>query len=205
MFETISLFSYPVLKSNFGYVLNEKEYKKIDDLKLETKKHGAENIEQTKNSYVLDLKEFENLKKYIQNFINIYKKEILDIDDSIEIYITQSWLNWAKEKQFVHKHEHPNSFLSGVFYVDAKNVPTVFETKNRIWPLSIGSFKNYNMFNSDSYSIDVENNNLIIFPSMLPHHTKTVNSVKERITLAFNTFVKGNIGNEQGLYELKLK
>ena len=86
MFETISLFSYPVLKSNFGYVLNEKEYKKIDDLKLDSKKHGAENIVQSKHSYVLDLKEFENLKKYIQNFIHIYKKEILNIEELKIIY-----------------------------------------------------------------------------------------------------------------------
>jgi hypothetical protein len=42
---------------------------------------------------------------------------------SVTPYITQSWLNYTETNQYHHKHEHPNSLVSGVFYVnDMKNL-----------------------------------------------------------------------------------
>jgi hypothetical protein len=34
-------------------------------------------------------------------------------------YITQSWANYTKKNQYHHTHEHPNSFISGVLYINA--------------------------------------------------------------------------------------
>jgi hypothetical protein len=39
--------------------------------------------------------------------------------NNIELYITQSWLNYTEENQYHHRHEHPNSVVSGVLYFDS--------------------------------------------------------------------------------------
>ena len=38
---------------------------------------------------------------------------------NVKPYITQSWLNYTRANQFHHRHEHPNSFVSGVLYINA--------------------------------------------------------------------------------------
>ena len=38
---------------------------------------------------------------------------------SIHLKITQSWINFTKKGEYHHPHAHPNSLISGVFYVEA--------------------------------------------------------------------------------------
>ncbi len=38
--------------------------------------------------------------------------------NNITPYITQSWLNYTETNQYHHKHQHPNSLVSGVFYIN---------------------------------------------------------------------------------------
>ena len=38
--------------------------------------------------------------------------------NNVEIYITQSWLNYIDENQYHPMHYHPNSVVSGVLYLD---------------------------------------------------------------------------------------
>ena len=50
--------------------------------------------------------------------IKDYFNKVLSITDEVTPYITQSWLNYTETKQFHHRHEHPNSIVSGVFYIN---------------------------------------------------------------------------------------
>ena len=43
----------------------------------------------------------------------------LGASDRTSFYITQSWLNYTNEKQVHYPHSHPNSIISGVYYINA--------------------------------------------------------------------------------------
>ena len=62
--------------------------------------------------------------------------------------------------------------------------------------------ENWNHWNSESWWFEVETNKLILFPSSLTHMVETVQSDETRISISFNTFLKGTIGDEQSLTEL---
>ena len=58
-------------------------------------------------------------------------------------------------------------------------------------------------YNSSEY-ISVQTGDLILFPSELEHYVELVKSSSDRISLSFNTFVRGNIGSDELLEGLKL-
>ena len=96
--------------------------------------------------------------------------------------------------------------ISGVYYIETDESDTI--TFSTPWPykltMSIDSTE-YNQWNSDEWWYPTTKNSLLLFPSKLIHHVNQVESDKTRISLAFNTFVKGKIGNGDNLTELILK
>jgi hypothetical protein len=67
--------------------------------------------------YIFEEPAMAGLKSFVQFYINYYMNEIECPYNPVEAYITQSWLNYTQPGEFHHKHEHPNSFISGVFYI----------------------------------------------------------------------------------------
>ena len=64
--------------------------------------------------------------------------------------------------------------------------------------------KQWNVYNSNLWWFPVETGQLILFPSSLTHSVETKKGNNTRISLAFNTFVKGTIGNNTELTEIVL-
>tara|TARA_R100000353_G_scaffold161617_1_gene121587 strand:- start:2084 stop:2767 length:684 start_codon:yes stop_codon:yes gene_type:complete len=160
------------------------------------------------DSYVLNKKPFAKLKKEIESKIDIYFKNIFDPVDGIKFYITQSWLNYTQTNQFHHRHHHPNSFISGVFYFDCDEQfdrITFHKEVLGIEKYLIFERKNWNHFNSDRWHFPLKNKDLILFPSHLNHEVENKKGNNLRISLAFNVFIKGKIGQKFNLTELKLK
>jgi len=156
------------------------------------------------NNYILQEKELFNLKCFIELSLNKYFKKVYAPAEDVEIYITQSWLNYCKKGQFHHQHRHPNSFVSGIFYVQADaNKDKIYFYKDEYKQLSVTTNK-YNLYNSDSWWLEVKTGDLILFPSSLTHKVETVET-DLRVSLSFNTFLKGNLGNNQELTELVLE
>ena len=61
----------------------------------------------------------------------------------------------------------------------------------------------YNIWNSRSWFVSVENNTLILFPSWLEHSVEpNEKATTDRISLGFNIFAKGFFGNKGFLNEL---
>ena len=58
-------------------------------------------------------------------------------------------------------------------------------------------------WNSTGAMIKIKEGDLILFPSWVPHYVDKNNTDKERISLAFNTFPIGEMGEYYG-YHLKL-
>lgn len=159
------------------------------------------------DKYILERPEFADLKKVLLQKLNHYFEEVYAPQSKdLEPYITQSWLTYTTKDQWHHKHFHGNSIAAGVFYLSAdKTVDKIFLEKDKDISnfLDIPSDKPNN-FNSKVWSIDVETNMLVIFPAIVNHGVQLKQGDNLRISLAFNTFVKGTLGSNLNATELKL-
>jgi uncharacterized protein (TIGR02466 family) len=158
----------------------------------------------SKNNYILELKEFKKLKLELEDILKDCIKKIHSPTHNVKCYITQSWLNYTKIGQYHHSHNHSNSFLSGIIYFNAdKNFDKVYFHKDSYEQLKIET-KNFNIYNSDSWWLDVEIGKILIFPSGIRHSVGIKKENNTRISLSFNTFLKGDLGAAERLTKIKL-
>jgi uncharacterized protein (TIGR02466 family) len=160
---------------------------------------------QSNNSYVLEEPCMKYLKNAILDHINFYKDNIMSIRDKVDFYITQSWLNYTHESEGHHSHYHPNSILSGVLYISTdKNDSISFIKDHKKDTIQFSVPKKMNVYNSDRTFLAVKDCALILFPSSIQHEVIQKNTSSTRISLAFNTFFKGEINHPAGLMHLKI-
>jgi len=156
----------------------------------------------SKDSYILKSKHFKNIKKQLDQHILNYFDKIICTSNKVVPYITQSWINYTKENEYHHSHRHPNSFISGVLYFDAdKDNDKIHFEKNKYEQISL-KINNFNLYNSPSWFFPLDSRNLIIFPSDTQHFVENKKGNNVRTSLSFNVFVKGVIGDKQGLMEV---
>ena len=175
----------------------------------EQKKHCTNNQGNinTKDNYILNRKEFKNIKKFLDKHCKEYLNTVICPKNNIELYITQSWLNYTEANQYHHKHEHPNSVVSGVLYFDSdiKKDKILFSHSRGYQQIYTEINKEkFNLWNSQTWFFPVETGNLFMFPSSTTHQVETKQGDNTRISLAFNTFYKGSVGSNTELTELIL-
>ena len=203
---TMLLFGTPVFAfdkySDVNYTHNT-----VSEQEKMIKNHGGNFSSEETN--ILELNSYQLIKDRIVEGLNEYINDVLHIEKKHEFYITQSWLNVNPPGSSHHRHNHSNSLISGVYYIDtvpddsimfiSQNTQTV--TSNPTIKIDVSE---YTMANSNSWQLPVKNNDIIFFPSTTLHEVVDNNSDKNRISLAFNCFVKGNFGSKQTLNELNL-
>jgi uncharacterized protein (TIGR02466 family) len=197
-----SIFPTPIYISKLNRKLTNKELSFIDKNKLDVYKNQGNII--SNNNYILNEKHFTNIKKELDLKVQDYFNKVISTANNITPYITQSWLNYTETNQYHHKHAHPNSLLSGVFYINCDkeyDKITFFNDNYKTIKLEI---KDWNIWNSESWWFPVKTGDVILFPSSLTHMVETKKGDNTRISLAFNVFIKGTIGSNNQLTELKL-
>lgn len=198
-----NLFPVPIYMSNINRSFTKQELQFVNNQKKHCVKNKG-NIN-TKDNYILNRKEFKNIKKFIDQCCKDYLEKILCPKNNIELYITQSWLNYTEENQYHHQHSHPNSVISGVLYFDCNKENDKIKFTNPIGYQQIKlEIDKYNIWNSDTWWFPVETGELVMFPSSTTHQVDTKKGNNTRISLAFNTFYKGTIGSNSNLTELIL-
>jgi uncharacterized protein (TIGR02466 family) len=197
--ENIALFPIPVVRYNIGREYSAKELNFIKN--LETRSN--QNNKTSSDSYVLEKEELNSLKEFCQSAVYDFLKNIYSAQDSAGIRITQSWINYTNVEESHHKHHHPNSIVSGVLYID-----TVKDDNITFYKPGLETYKfirkEFNIFNSSAWWIPAETGSLLLFPSELEHAVEKKKHQGRRISLSFNTFFTGTIGDELELIELKL-
>ena len=194
------LFPEPIYFSKLERALTKEELKTINEYKKKTYKNAGNTT--SSDTYVLENKTLKNLKKDLNKMVIDYFNKIVCTDNSIVPYITQSWLNYTTNKQFHHTHSHANSYVSGVFYINAdKKVDKIkfYKDNNSLFKLKTTKF---NIFNSDSWWYSIKTGDVILFPSSLRHGVNKKEGKNIRISLSFNVFLKGTIGDKYELTEL---
>jgi len=196
------IFPTPVYISKLDRELTNLELSFIETTKLDCNKNEG-NITSNDN-YILNHKAFKVLKEEIDLKVKDYFNKVLSITDVITPYITQSWLNYTETNQFHHKHAHPNSLVSGVFYINCdEKFDKIKFFNDKYKPIKL-EVKEWNVWNSESWWFPVKTGDIVLFPSSLTHMVENKEGTNTRISLAFNVFIKGKIGVNINLTELIL-
>lgn len=198
-----NLFPTPVGAGAINKKLSAKEIKFLVGQPM---RHNIHNLV-SENNYILESQELSGLRKELLEIARTYFKIVYAPQDGVDIYITQSWVNITKPEQAHHIHAHQNSFLSGVFYVDTaetdiikfhRDSPSISSVALNLEPTE------WNPYNSKSWWYPTPTGGVFIFPSGLIHEVPPTTSGKDRVSLAFNMFLKGRLGNSAKLSELML-
>jgi uncharacterized protein (TIGR02466 family) len=197
MFQILPLFPTPLYVAEIG-IIDPTEMKVIETLETTMNVSG--------NSYSVNTKVLDMLPK-LSNIILPHIKQYVDNvmcpETDVSLRITQSWINKNKIQQGHHKHNHDNSIISGVYYVCPETPPSILFHRKKESDISF-DIKSHNPFNSKQYKVNVKRGMLILFPSSLDHSVDVNTISDQRITLAFNTFFTGIIGNDLALTKLEL-
>ena len=209
--KVISIFSTPILKTNIGRDFTEEELQLfLMDIPMWKDEQKKMTPHRSKDHYLFDnfAEKLKDIKKFCEHHLKIYLKEIEGANtDLAKLRITQSWLNRTKPGESQHLHHHSNSHLTAVLYIHCLPKDCI-NFNNRLH----GMYNNMNFplekiteWNSDGVIIDVTEGDLVISPSGVAHfvdENKTKN--RERISLSFNTFPIGEMGEYEGANQLKL-
>jgi len=194
------LFPAPVAFSKLPRKYTDAEMAFIKNCELNITKNTGNTT--SVDRYVLNDPVMADLKSFVQVYINHFMENIESPYNPVEVYITQSWLNFTQPGEYHHKHEHPNSYLSGVLYINADpEKDKIFFYKSGYKTIRLPT-ERFNQFNSDSWWFTVGTCDLVLFPSYLTHMVEQTKSTDTRISLSFNTFLKGYIGEEHSLTAL---
>ena len=214
-FKLDQIFATPLMSFDYGKISDDEN--KFISKCLESTTENIFNYSSTE-TYILD-KGLSEIRFFIEKSIRTYVETVIiggKYDEyDFDFRITQSWLNKTlRNRDGHHIHNHPNSFISGVFYVRVKPDVDyiVFSRPNQqFFQFPI---KEYNTFNSYQWSVGVSEGQLLLFPSTLIHEVKPPkvsnmissddDAYADRISLSFNVFPTGRIGDSINLNELRI-
>ena len=155
--------------------------------------------QRSKNYHLERKREFQAFRSWVNSCLNRVKNELRFSCD--EMRVTQMWGNKALKGQTHHKHYHPNSVLSAVYYVTKDNAPTRLYAPSIYSGFSGSAPGGLDLFIQDNTKAwrMVEHRGTpgqpLIFPSTLQHDVAAQSSDDVRITLAINSFPSGFIGD----------
>ena len=157
---------------------------------------------QSEDTFVLDRPELANVRAFIEAKLHEFVTKIMASTD--KLVITQSWLNKSGKGESHHEHVHPNSMVSGVWYPQIHEQMPPIQFRSRTQRDVALQTEKYNTFNSATFMLPMKKGELILFPSNLTHSVPINVGEEERISLSFNTWPKGNMGDIKSLTYLPL-
>jgi uncharacterized protein (TIGR02466 family) len=196
------IFPTLVMKFNLERDFLDNEIAFINDTKPKVYKNYGNHS--STNTFILNEPELAEIKKFCENSLEFYFEEFYKPLTKVKSTITQSWLNYTENNQHHHGHTHPNSLISGVLYINAnKDLDRICFCRNDYKQISIAE-REKNDYNTDEIEFKVNKGELLLFPSNLIHKVPLKNDKDIRISLAFNSFITGEIGFLRSLNYLKL-
>ena len=198
--ELLQIFPTPILITKYNGNL-DKELKYVDSLPYKEQKQNFNFKSQ--DSYLLEIEELKSIKDFFYESLNKYTKNISQSDQ--RLVITQCWANKNPPGSKHHEHVHPNSILSGVFYLKQdKTLPPIQFNKSIQGAMKLDP-KKYNNLNSETFLVPCVDGELLLFPSSLKHSVPTNKGHETRISLSFNTFSIDALGSEKNLTHLDIR
>jgi uncharacterized protein (TIGR02466 family) len=158
----------------------------------------------SKNNNLFDRKEMKSIRSFAQDALDEYLKSVYAPKNYVSLYVTQSWANYTQPGGYHHKHAHPNSIVSGVLYIQADpEKDKIYFYKDGYQQIKLPTDL-YNPYNSESWWFEAIPGQLYLFPSGTTHMVQNTESADTRISISFNTFLKGYVGEDVDLTGLHL-
>jgi len=199
-----SLFGVPIYSSEVDPI-SSKSIDYIVNLPFERMENGFI----TNDVTLLDNPNCLEIRNKVLNAFDDYVYNLLKIKPETEFYMTTSWAVKFLPGGSAHEHSHVNSLFSGVLYLKAAEETGQITFHKHQKYLNFSSptisleFSEQNTFNSSTWSITPIENQIIIFPSNVMHSVEINNSKDDRISVAFNMFVRGNFGGREAALSIK--
>tara|TARA_R110000824_G_scaffold122294_2_gene279236 strand:+ start:3848 stop:4459 length:612 start_codon:yes stop_codon:yes gene_type:complete len=200
----LKLFPTPVAVFDFKPLSEEERSTIVNTASGNTTSTYLENVSSIDKN-ILKNEKLKRLREAIQTCIDRYKNEVMSCDQ--ELYMTNSWVSFLLPQKKHPMHYHSNSIVSGVYYIKTdKETPDIeFEHPNtNLWRLT-WKRKEFNHENNLSSFVKVRDNRLILFPSTLWHSVNKNFSSITRVSVSFNTFLRGDLDSNNYLAEVTLK
>lgn len=197
-----ALFATPYFKANLSHAISPEHIRFIKNLNMIRNRDNMI----SENLYIFEEPELKELKDAVQEALNIYTSEVMGI--SQQLYVTQSWGLINHPGVGMHAHSHSNSIISGsLYYCELPDPPAkiVFDKRTSYQQLEFNPLQEkQNLFNTPVNVLTPVASEMLLFPSDLNHQIEANASNLPRYVVAFNTFLKGKIGNYRDVSELTL-
>jgi uncharacterized protein (TIGR02466 family) len=190
------IFAYPLFTT---YIDNNVSLNLLDYIKdLKQKGHGEQ-----RNPYYWQSKDNLQTHEYISEFVNICKAELSGVFDYLkveyeDIEINNMWANITKNDYYHSLHVHPNSFYSGLIYLQVPKytMPTTLANPHNMFKMIEPNYTGDTVETRQSYDCYPEFSKMALWDSTIPHMVPndiSKNPNEERISLAFTAIAKGQV------------
>jgi uncharacterized protein (TIGR02466 family) len=201
-YEMQPLFAEPLFRASIGHAISEEQINYIKNLKM--LQNQSNYI--SDNLYIFEEPELKSIKDAVQEALDIYADKVMGITQ--KLYVTQSWALINHPNIGMHGHSHSNSIVSGsLYYTELPTPPSnmVFDRHRGYRQLELNPVREkQNLFNTPINVVQPKTNDVVLFSSGLQHFVETNTSNVPRFSVAFNTFIKGELGNHRDVSVLKL-
>lgn len=201
-YEVTPLFAEPYFRADLSHAISDEQVEFIKHLRME---HNPSNLI-SENLYIFELPELKSVKEAAQEALDLYAREVMGL--SQQIYITQSWSLINQPNVGMHGHSHSNSVVSGSLYYCDLPTPVagmLFDRHRTYQQLDfMPQQERRNIFNTPMNLVKPKKGELFLFSSSLQHLVEVNRSSEPRYSIAFNSFIKGKLGNYRDVSELEL-
>ena len=201
-YEVQPLFAEPFFRTNLAHAITEDQVEFIKNQKMVDNRQNLI----SENLYLFEEPELKSIKEAVQQALDIYAQEIMGL--SVRLYVTQSWCLVNKPNVGMHGHSHSNSVVSGSLYYTELPEPSsnmVFDRHRGYQQLELRPEDDkQNIFNTQLNIVTPKTHDLFLFSSGLQHFVEPNAASIPRYSIAFNTFLKGRLGDYRDVSELFL-
>ncbi len=197
------LFAEPVFRLDVSESISAEQIEYVKNLKMIRNQVNLI----SENLYLFDEPIMASVKEAVQEAITMFAEEVMGI--SQELYITQSWSLVNNPGIGMHGHSHSNSIVSGSLYftdLPEPNARMIFDRHRVYQQLQLTpKADKRNHYNTPANFIEPCAGEVVLFSSSLQHYVEANNSTEDRYSIAFNTFIKGKLGEYRDVSELVIK
>ena len=186
------LFPVPFYKSNIEIKKSELDFIKKQKF---TRNYNAFIVEKN----VLACEEMKDMVGIITEKVKTFFYEICGMSDIVEPELVNSWVNLHQKGDWAQTHNHYNSIITGVLYLDVNENSgdfNVYRESHFFGPQLYFEKREENRMNAEKVSFRPKNGDLYLFPAHIKHDVSSNNSDLKRLSLAFNYMMRGIIKSE---------
>ena len=189
-----SLFPTPLAQVNLNRKLTDSEYQAIinQPFKTDMVNKISDNLK------MLDIPELSQIKAFCEYYTTEFWERAYVPQAGLKLNITLSWANYLEKGEWCNMHNHSNSIISGVFYVQTESDDAIMFHKSQEYQRLAWLNQHDTPWNAEGAMFPAVEGDLLLFPSSLTHRIIPVMHDKVRISLSFNSWLSGTLGGDLG-------